>query len=506
MADIRGFMKHGRKDFVKEKVDERVKHWREFMQVLPEPDLKLQGSRCMDCGVPFCHTGCPLGNLIPDWNQLVADGRWREALNQLHATNNFPDWTGRICPAPCENACVLGINEDPVAIEQIEMAIAERGWENDWIKPRPPKTRTGKKVAVIGSGPAGLAAAQQLNRAGHTVTVFERDDRPGGLMTYGIPDFKCEKEVVFRRTRQIEAEGVEIRLSCDVGVDISVDELKKDYDAILMACGARQARDVTIPGRELKGVHFAMEFLDQQNRRTQGDEIPADQELMATRKDVLVIGGGDTGSDCVGTSNRHGANSITQFQYHDAPPDLGMYPRANQRPEETPWPDWTHMMRTSSSHEEGVDRQYAILTKEFVGDENGHVTGLKTVRLEWDMVDGKRKYREIPDSEKIWPTQLVLIAIGFAGIEPNSLAQKFGVEVFEPRGNVKTNRNYHTNVEGIFAAGDQRRGQSLVVWAIHEGREAARCVDEFLMGHSDLPSADSADYQMTRTVDPVARI
>ncbi len=498
MADIRGFMKHTRKDFVKEEKSERVKHWKEFMRVLPEPELRLQGARCMDCGVPFCHTGCPLGNLIPDWNQLVADGRWREALNQLHGTNNFPDWTGRICPAPCESACVLGINEDPVAIEQIEMAIADHGWQNGWIKPQPPKSRTGKRVAVIGSGPAGLAAAQQLNRAGHTVTVFERDDRPGGLMTYGIPDFKCEKDVVFRRVRQIEEEGVTFRMSCDVGQDISVDELKNDYDAILLACGARHPRDVVIPGRELRGVHFAMDFLEQQNRRVQGDTIPADRDLWATDKDVIVIGGGDTGSDCVGTSNRHKARSITQFQYHTMPPDLGPYPRANERPDETPWPDWTHMLRTSSSHEEGVDRQWCILTKEFTNDGTGHVAGLRTVRLEWDIVDGQRKYREIEGSEKVWPTQLVLIAIGFAGVEPNSLPEKLGLDVHLPRGNVKTDNHYQTNVPGIFSAGDQRRGQSLVVWAIHEGREAAREIDTYLMGHSALPSADAADYQLTR--------
>ncbi len=376
MGDVRGFMKYGRKYYGAEPPQERLKHYSEFLRVLPEAELREQGARCMDCGVPFCHTGCPLGNIIPDWNDLVFRGQWREALERLHATNNFPEFTGRVCPAPCETACVLGINEDPVTIKQIEMSIADRGFDEGWIRPEPPLTRTGKKAAVVGGGPAGLAAAQQLNRAGHLVTVFERADRPGGLLMYGIPDFKLEKRRVWRRVRQLEAEGIEFRCNSHVGVDVPVEELRRDYDAILLTIGATQPRDLPIPGRNLDGVHFAMEFLPQQNKRNQGDVIPDADAIVATGKDVIVVGGGDTGSDCTGTSNRQGAKSLTQFELLPMPPDLGSYPRRDQRPPQSPWPYWTMMLRTSSSHEEGCDRHWSILTKEFLSDSQGRVAGL----------------------------------------------------------------------------------------------------------------------------------
>ena len=369
MGDVRGFIKYGRNYVPKEPVAERLKHYNEFLKILPSEDLRTQGARCMDCGIPFCHTGCPLGNIIPDWNDLVYRDHWREALDRLHATNNFPEFTGRVCPAPCEAACVLGINEDPVAIKQIEMAIADRGFDEGWIVPEPPATRTGKKVAVVGSGPAGLAAAQQLNRAGHLVTVFERADRPGGLLMYGIPDFKLEKSRVWRRIEQMRAEGVEFRCNANVGVNVSVDELRRDYDALLLTGGATHARDLAIPGRELAGIHFAMEFLPQQNKINQGDAI-ADQ-ILATGKHVIVIGGGDTGSDCTGTSNRQGCASLTQFELFPAPPDLGQFPRAAERPAASPWPNWPMILRTSTSHEEGCERQFSIETKEFLGDEAG---------------------------------------------------------------------------------------------------------------------------------------
>lgn len=496
MADIKGFMKYPRKNFLKEKPEERKKHFREYFNVLPEKELKEQGGRCMDCGVPFCHTGCPLGNLIPDWNDLVHRGRWKEALAQLHATNNFPEFTGRICPAPCENACVLGINEDPVAIEQIEMAIADRGWEEGWIVPEPPQKRTDKKVAVVGSGPAGLAAAQQLNRAGHRVTVYERDDRPGGLLTYGVPDFKLSKEVVFRRVKQLQDEGIEFVYSVDVGRDMTIEELKSQYDAVLLACGARVARDIMVPGRDLTGVYPAMDYLTQQNRRLQGDEVPEEEAIWATEKDVIVIGGGDTGSDCVGTANRQGARSVTQFQYRPMPANVGEYPRIWERPKETPWPLWTNMLRTSSSHEEGCNRHWCTMTKRLHGDEQGNLVSLETVELEWtEDEQGRTVPKEVPGSEKIWPCQLMLIAIGFAGKEEGGLIDQLKLEV-GPRGSIKSD-DYNTPVDGVFVAGDFRRGQSLIVWAIYEGREAARKVDEYLMGYSELPSADEADYVAT---------
>jgi glutamate synthase (NADPH) small chain len=492
MGDLRGFMKYGRKVSGKEPVPERVKHYREFLTILPVEELRKQGARCMDCGVPFCHTGCPLGNIIPDWNDLTYRDHWREAINRLHATNNFPEFTGRVCPAPCEAACVLGINEDPVAIKQIEMSIADRAFDEGWIVPEPPSVRTGKKIAVIGSGPAGLAAAQQLNRAGHYVTVYERADRPGGLLMYGIPDFKLEKFRVQRRVKQLEDEGVEFICNANVGVNVATADLRRDFDAILLCGGSTAGRDLPIPGRELNGVHFAMDFLPQQNKVNQGDSI--DSQILATGKDVIVIGGGDTGSDCDGTSNRQGCKSLVQFELLPQPPDVGSYPRAAQRPAGTPWPLWPVIMRTSTSHEEGCRREWSILTKEFRGDANGHVESLVTVRIEWTKDDqGRHIFKEVEGTQQVWPTQLVLLAMGFVGPEKRGPIADLNIEM-DQRGNVKADANYMTSVPGVFAAGDLRRGQSLVVWAIHEGREAARAVDKHLMGVSHLPSVNAGDY------------
>jgi len=493
MGEPTGFLKYERNDIQKDPPEERKQHYKEFLRVLPEAEVRLQGARCMDCGVPFCHTGCPLGNIIPDFNDLVYRGRWEEALAELHSTNNFPEFTGRVCPAPCENACVLGINEDPVSIKQIEMSIADRGFAEGWIKPEPPTERTGKKVAVVGSGPAGLAAAQQLNRAGHTVTVFERADRPGGLLMYGIPDFKLSKDQVWRRVKQMEAEGVTFRCSTNIGVDISATQIKNEFDAVLLTGGATQARDLPIPGRGLKGVHYAMEFLPQQNKRNQGDTIPAETSILATGKDVIVIGGGDTGSDCVGTSNRQGAKSVTQFELLPQPPDLGYFPRAEERPKNSPWPNWTLMLRTSSSHEEGCERHYSVLTRQFDGGADGGVESLVTVNIEWYKDEkGQHKFRELDETQKVWPAQLVLLAMGFVGAERPGMLEQLGVEM-DPRGNVKCTE-YKTSVPGVYAAGDIRRGQSLVVWAIHEGREAARIVDRDLMGATYLPSVAAGDF------------
>jgi glutamate synthase (NADPH/NADH) small chain len=492
MGDVRGFMKYRRNYVPKEPVSERLRHYNEFLSILPSEELQTQGARCMDCGIPFCHTGCPLGNIIPDWNDLVFRNQWHEASERLHATNNFPEFTGRVCPAPCESACVLGINEDPVSIKQIEMAIADRGFDEGWIVPQPPTTRTGKRVAVVGSGPAGLAAAQQLNRVGHLVTVFERADRPGGLLMYGIPDFKLEKSRVWRRIDQMRAEGVEFRTNANVGQNVSVDQLRGDYDALLLTGGATHARDLAIPGRELSGVHFAMEFLPQQNKVNQGDVLTG--QILATGKHVIVIGGGDTGSDCTGTSNRQGCASLTQFELFPAPPDLGQFPRAAERPGASPWPYWPLILRTSTSHEEGCEREFSIETKEFLGDESGRVSGLRTVRVEWIKdAQGRPTFKEMPGSEKVWPAQLVLLAMGFVGPEKNGMIEQLGLEL-DPRGNVKCNEHYMSSVEGVFAAGDMRRGQSLVVWAIHEGREAARAVDKFLMGVTHLPSVNAGDF------------
>ncbi|SDK28850.1 glutamate synthase (NADPH/NADH) small chain [Catalinimonas alkaloidigena] len=451
----------------------------------------------MDCGVPFCHNGCPLGNNIPDFNDAAYRGEWAEAIQILDMTNNFPEFTGRICPAPCEGSCVLGINKPPVAIEHIEKTIAEKAFEHNLIVPKPPATRTGKKVAVIGSGPAGLAAASQLNRAGHTVTVFERSDKIGGLLIYGIPDFKLEKWVVDRRVDVMRQEGVAFRTNTNVGVDITGEELKQQFDAVVICAGSTVPRDLPIPGRQFKGVHFAMDFLTQQNRRVtgHGDPKPAhlqgwetwQEDILATDKHVVVIGGGDTGSDCVGTSNRHRAASVTQIELLSKPPE--------SRPEDNPWPLWPMVLRTSSSHEEGGERRWSILTKEFVGDAEGNVKGLRLVDIEWkkDEATGRPKFVEVEGTERKIPCDLALLAVGFLHTQKGGILEELGIEQDE-RGNIKA-RGYQTNVDGVFAAGDARRGQSLVVWAISEGREAAREVDKYLMGTTMLPSRDKSLLQ-----------
>lgn len=453
----------------------RVNNYKEFYLEVSEDKSKQQAARCMDCGIPFCHNGCPLGNKIPDFNDAAYNGNWKEAVEILLSTNNFPEFTGRICPAPCEASCVLGINKPPVAIEFIEKTIIEKAFELDLIKPQPPKVRTSKKVAVVGSGPAGLAAAAQLNKAGHSVTVFERDDKIGGLLRYGIPDFKMEKWTIDRRIKMMEVEGVNFKTNTNVGVDISVDELQYNYDATVLCGGSTIPRDLPIPGRDLKGVHFAMEFLTQQNRRVAGLKVH-EQEIWATDKDVIVIGGGDTGSDCVGTSNRHKAKSVTQIELLSKPPD--------EREAHNPWPEWPMTLRTSSSHEEGAERKWSILTKEFVGNDKGALTSLKLVDVEWE--NGKLKER--PNSERLMPADLVLIAAGFTNPQYQGMLEQLGVEL-DNRNNVKSTQ-YHTSKDGIFVAGDMHRGQSLVVWAISEGREAARAVDEYLMGESLLESKD----------------
>jgi len=477
MGKETGFLELDRQDRSYADPKERVRHYKEF--VIPhEPGaLQAQASRCMNCGIPYCHNGCPVNNIIPDWNHLTYENNWQGALEVLHSTNNFPEFTGRICPAPCEAACTLNIVDQPVTIKSIECAIVDRGWEEGWITPQMPAKKTGKSVAVVGSGPAGLAAAQQLARAGHSVTVFEKNDRIGGLLRYGIPDFKMEKHLINRRMVQMEAEGVSFRTSVEVGVTISVASLKENFDAIVLSGGAEDPRPLTIPGFELQGVRFAMEFLTQQNKRNAGDdEIRAAPRgsLVATGKHVVVIGGGDTGSDCVGTSNRQGAASVTQLEIMPRPPE--------KEDKALSWPNWPLKLRTSSSHEEGVERDFAVLTKRCVG-ENGNLTGLECVRVEW--VDGQMQ--EIAGSEFTLKADLIFLAMGFVGPRKAGLLDQAGVKL-DGRGNVAANvANYRTSDERIFACGDMRRGQSLVVWAIREGRQAARAVDEALMGVSELP-------------------
>jgi glutamate synthase (NADPH/NADH) small chain len=487
MGKVTGFMEYERIEEGYEAVEKRVKNYKEFVIGLNDEQAKIQGARCMDCGTPFCNNGCPVNNIIPDFNDLVYRGDWQNAIAVLHSTNNFPDFTGRVCPAPCEAACTLNINDDAVGIKSIEHAIIDKAWVQGWVQPQPAAVKTGKKVAVVGSGPAGMAAAQQLARAGHAVTVFEKNDTIGGLLRFGIPDFKFDKSHIDRRVKQMEAEGVVFKTNTIVGElpkgskvtnwakeTVSPEQLKKDFDAVLLAGGAEQSRDLPVPGRELDGIHFAMEFLPQQNRVNAGGKIK--DQIMATGKHVIVIGGGDTGSDCVGTSNRHGAASVTQFEVMPMPPEQENKPLV--------WPYWPLKLRTSSSHEEGCVREFAISTKEFIG-KNGKVTALKTVHVEFK--DGK--FVEIPGTEKEYKADLVLLAMGF--VSPvASILDGFGVAK-DGRGNAKAGTDftggYATSVPKVFAAGDMRRGQSLVVWAIREGRQAARAVDEFLMGASDLP-------------------
>ncbi len=473
MGKVTGFMEYARIDPSKRPVQERVKDYKEFELPVVQDELKVQGARCMDCGVPFCNTGCPLGNLIPDWNDHVYRGDFAAALESLHSTNNFPEVTGRVCPAPCEASCVLNINDDPVSIKLIERAIIDAGWANKRIVPKPAQRSTGKSVAVVGSGPAGLAAAQQLARAGHSVTVYERADRLGGLLTYGIPDFKMEKHLVHRRVEQMKGEGVTFRTGVNVGVDVTVRELRQNFDAICLAGGARKPRDLPVPGRELSGVHFAMDFLEQQNRRVAGDVVPDSIAILAGGKKVVVIGGGDTGSDCIGTSNRQGAVSVTNFEIMPKPP--------NDPSPTTPWPLWPLMLRTSSSHDEGVSRDFAVSTARFVGDASGRVTGIDCVRVE--MKDGK--FQPVPGSEFHVEADLVLFAMGFVHPEHEGLLTDLGVKL-DPRGNVKVDKDFMSSVPGIFAAGDMQRGQSLVVWAIADGRKAAAGIDQYLVGQTEL--------------------
>jgi glutamate synthase (NADPH/NADH) small chain len=473
MGKSTGFMEYTRKVPERRPVSERINDFFEIYKDFGEEDLRDQGARCMDCGVPFCHTGCPLNNIIPDWNDLVYRDRWREAVRILHSTNNFPEFTGRICPAPCESACVLGINEPPVTIKVIEKSIIERAFREGWIRPEPPETRTGKRIAVVGSGPAGLAAAQQLNRAGHLVTVFEKADRIGGLLRYGIPDFKLEKHLIDRRVDQMRAEGVQFRTRAHVGKDVPSDALRREFDAILLAGGAEQPRDLNVPGRELKGIHFAMDFLPQQNRRCAGETVDPDKAILATGKRVVIIGGGDTGADCLGTCHRQKALSVHQFEIMPTPPD--------ERSPQTPWPLWPLQLRVESSHEEGGTREWSIATTKFTGDGDGSVKQLHAVR-----VGPPPKFAPIAGTELTLDADLVLLAMGFLGPRKNGMIEALGVKL-DQRGNIATDENYMSSVPGAFAAGDARRGQSLVVWAISEGRKAARAIDLYLMGETTLP-------------------
>lgn len=481
MGKITGFIEYDRVDEKNVAVKERLKNFQEFTIPLDKKEQEKQGSRCMDCGIPFCHSGCPLGNLIPDFNEMVYKGEWKKALTILHATNNFPEFTGRLCPAPCEKACVLGLIEDPISIENIEKNIVERGFEEGWIVAHPPKERTGKKVAVVGSGPAGLATAQQLNRAGHLVTVFERDDEIGGLLRYGIPNFKLEKEIIDRRVNILKEEGIVFKTDAHIGVNYSVDQLD-EFDALVLCGGATKRRSLPTKGADAKGVEQAMDFLTQQTKTIFGSKF-SEEPISAKGKDVIVIGGGDTGSDCIGTSNRQGAKSVTNFEIMPKPP-LG-------RSETTPWPFWPLQLKTSSSHEEGCERNWLINTKEYITNDKNELVGLKTVEVEWKLVPGKRpELIEREGTEKTWPCDLVLLALGFTGPE-NTLSDQLGLEL-DQRTNFKAN-NYQTNLPHVFTAGDMRRGQSLIVWAINEGREAAREVDLYLMGESNLPVKGQGD-------------
>ena len=479
MGKLKGFLEIERQQAPTRPVAQRVRDWREVYLPYGTSDLRAQGARCMDCGIPFCHQGCPLGNLIPDWNDLVYAGKWQEAIERLHKTNNFPEWTGRLCPAPCEGACVLAIDREPVTIKSIELAIVERAFEDGRIAPAPPETRTGKTVAVVGSGPAGLAAADQLNRAGHDVTVFEKADRIGGLLRYGIPEFKMEKRFLDRRLQLMEAEGVRFRTGVHVGADVAAAELRAGHDALLLAGGAGWPRDLTVPGRELAGIHFAMEYLTQQNRLCEGDAVPPEEIISAAGRHVVIIGGGDTGADCLGTAHRQQAASVTQLELLPRPPDT--------RADDNPWPDWPNVFRVSAAHEEGGERIYAVSTERFSGDAEGRVTTLHARRVEMRRDNGRPVFDPAPGSEFEMPAGLVLLAMGFLGPDRPGMLTELDVRL-TARGNVWRDETWMTSVPGVFTAGDMQRGQSLIVWAIAEGRSAARGIDAFLMGGSDLPA------------------
>ncbi|MEO8559303.1 MAG: glutamate synthase subunit beta [Rhodospirillales bacterium] len=480
MGKPTGFLELRRQDRGYAKIAERVHNFKEFVKPLGDAGVKAQAGRCMDCGIPFCHNGCPVNNIIPSWNDLVYRNNWREALETLHSTNNFPEFTGRICPAPCEAACVLNINDDPVTIKTIECAIVDKGWENGWIGPQLPPLRTGKRIAVVGSGPAGMACAQQLARAGHLVTLFEKSDRIGGLLRYGIPDFKMEKHLIDRRIEQMTAEGVTFKTSVHVGKDIAASDLLKEFDAVALTGGAELPRDLPVPGRDLTGVYYAMDYLTPQNKRNAGDTIADENFISAKGKHVIVIGGGDTGSDCIGTANRQGAASVTQFEILPRPPEQENKPLV--------WPYWPLKMRTSSSQEEGAERDFAVVTSKFEGDAQGRVTKLHAKRIEWVKGEnGQMKMADVAGGGFDKPAELVLLAMGFVSPVADGMVKELGVEI-DGRGNVKADtERYQTNLPKVFAAGDMRRGQSLVVWAIREGRQCARAIDEFLMGKSDLP-------------------
>jgi glutamate synthase (NADPH/NADH) small chain len=498
MADAKAFLTLRRAGPARQPVEERVRHWREFYAPLADAEVETQGARCMDCGVPFCQgdTGCPVRNVIPEWNGLVSGGRWREALEALHATNNFPEFTGRLCPAPCESACVLGLIEQPVAIRHVEQAIADRGFDEGWVTPHLPRAETGRRVAVVGSGPAGLAAAQQLRRRGHAVVVFEKADRVGGLLRYGIPEFKMEKAVLDRRLAQLEAEGVVFRTSVNVGEDVTVEELRRDFDAVCLACGAEAARELPVPGRELQGIHTAMEFLTQQNRRLAGDVIDPALDITARGKRVVIIGGGDTGSDCAGTCHRQGAESVIQFEWNPQPP--------LERAESTPWPLWPMQLRTSHAHEEGGERDWSVSTTAFSG-EGGRVRTLHAVRVEKRPgADPRARFAPLPGSEFAMEVDLVLLATGFTGPVRDRLLTELGVSL-DARGNVATDEAHRTAVDGVFAAGDVHRGASLIVWAIREGRDAAEAIDQYLRRGARRAAGADAGTLAGRAASAAAR-
>jgi glutamate synthase (NADPH) small chain len=479
VGKVTGFLEIKRQKWPTRPVAERLRDWKEVYLPFPADELKKQAARCMDCGIPFCHQGCPLGNIIPDWNDLVYREHWRDAIDRLHATNNFPEFTGRLCPAPCEGACVLGINDDPVTIKAVEVTIIDRAFDEGWVAPAPPAARTGKRVAVVGSGPAGLAAAQQLNRAGHVVTVFERSDRIGGLLRYGIPEFKLEKRVLDRRLELMDKEGVVFRPSADVGRRPTTAELRREFDAVVLACGAGAPRDLPVPGRDLAGIHFAMEYLTLSNRRCEGDPIPDERFITARDRRVVIIGGGDTGADCLGTVHRQGAASVHQFELLPRPPET--------RASDNPWPQWPNVFRTSSAHEEGGERVYAVSTQRFSGDAHGRVTQLHGVTVQMVRDGGRLDFTPVPGTEFTLDTDLVLLAMGFVGPERAGPIQELGLRLTE-RGNVARDASWMTSVPGVFTCGDMQRGQSLIVWAIAEGRSCAAGVDRWLMGTTDLPA------------------